>query len=173
MDPSFDSKTAQNIADQSFEADSMDRAKETVAAADNAETQRQASRDAASKAYNDNVNAIGNAYASDLQNIDQEAAERLRKNAEELARTRSQWLAAIDEAAKPGDKGPQRKPPKLPDLAESATAASGGSTMGTFGSSALSQLGAGGVAQRIAIATEQTAKNTRKIADQDTSLEFE
>jgi hypothetical protein len=165
MDPNFDSKTAQQIADQSFEADALGRAQNTVAEADAAEVQRQASRDAARQAYDANVNAIGQAYANDMQNIDQEAADRLKKNADEIAKTRNEWMAAIDEANKPDEKGPQKKPPKLPKLGEAAMES--GAVVGTFNSSGLSQLGAGTVVQRIAMASEQTAKNTKKIADQD------
>jgi len=41
----------------------------------------------------------------------------------------------------------------------------GATARGTFSSAALYGLGAGGVAQRIAEATAETARNTRKIAE--------
>ena len=51
------------------------------------------------------------------------------------------------------NKGPENKPPALPKFGDIASQAS--AAIGTFSSFGLSQLGAGGVIQRIAVATER------------------
>jgi hypothetical protein len=122
--------------------------------------------------YNNNLNAIGQAYAEDMKNIDQEAADRLKKNAYEIAKTRKEWQSAIDEASAPGAAGPEKKPksnPKIGEVADQSAAA-----VGTFSSFGLSQLGAGGVIQKIALATERTANACEDIADNGGGgMEFE
>lgn len=79
----------------------------------------------------------------------------------EFAKARADAAAAA--AGKPKFGG--NDPLKLPDLQTLATKTA--SVAGTFSATAAGQLGADGPAQRTASATEATAKNTKKLLDQN------
>ena len=83
---------------------------------------------------------------------------------EALAVVREQGLRPEMVKVVAGAAGGPKPPPTLPDF--NAVATDKATAAGTFSSFALSQLGAGGVSQRIALATELTAKNTGKIYDE-------
>jgi len=92
-----------------------------------------------------------------------------------LRKAKEDWQAALAEARRkretqetgeePGP-APEFAPPKLEELLGGLSAALGRiSVVGTFTAAAAWGLGTGNTTDRIARATEETAKNTRKLTD--------
>jgi TP901 family phage tail tape measure protein len=113
-------------------------------------------------------------YRDNLKRIDAERDATIQATEDELANTRKEWRDSIDlakkereakEAAAP-EAPPEFAPPKLEDLVGGIQAALGKiSVVGTFTAAAAWGLGTGNTVDRIAKATEETAKNTRKLTD--------
>ena len=152
------------------------------AAITDAERQRDAARSAESQRHEARLADIGKRYNDAAAAVDAERAEKTRKTEAALAQARKEWQDAIAEArrkrqAKEAEDGGPPKlgaAPAIEDLSakltgladllnEKAKATVGVS--GTFNALEARGLGAGGVTDRIASATEATAKNTKKLAD--------
>ena len=126
---------------------------------------RRAGRRKQSKTEFDSGMAGANQYVEDsLKNvIDSNNAEK-KAIADELAKTKDEFNAAIAKAKEPVEsKAKTLLLPKKDWQAESGLTKA--STTGTFSAFGLSQMGAGGVMQKIADATIRTAEATEDIAD--------
>jgi len=121
--------------------------------------------------YEDRLEEIAKKYIEAQKYIGEAEKEELEGLIDRLTEARRQWEEAVRQA-KEVSKGEGIEPPKQAafDAAQAARAQvgdmlEGATARGTFSSAALYGLGAGGVAQRIAEATAETARNTRKIAE--------
>jgi len=113
-----------------------------------------------------------------LANISEEHDERVAAAEEVLAKTREEWKAAIAAARKkreareagepPAPGEPQSDPAKIREMLENVgtTIERGLSVRGTFSAVAAWGLGTGNAMDRTARASEETARNTRKLTDQ-------
>ncbi|MFA5291954.1 MAG: cell envelope integrity protein TolA [Phycisphaerae bacterium] len=164
MNPEFDDASAKKTLDDSLAQDKADRDAETQKDLQAIESQRASSRSAAKAGYEQDKDNIANAYTADIEANNKEAEDRLKKNAQELAKAKGQWQASLNRAAEPADaQMPQR--PNIPKFGDTLAMAGSASAIGTFSASGLSMLGAGGVMQKIAAASQATADNTEEIAD--------
>ncbi|HOQ06143.1 MAG TPA: phage tail tape measure protein [Anaerohalosphaeraceae bacterium] len=135
------------------------------------ESRRQQMRDQAGGDYETALEDIARERLKTGEYIEAAHQEEVEKIAEKLKEAKREWEEAVKQA-KEVSKGEEIEPPKQAafDAAQSARAQvrdmlEGATARGTFSSAALYGLGAGGVAQRIAEATAETARNTRKIAE--------
>ncbi len=128
------------------------------------EANRQAAREAAGKEYADLVIPTIKGMLDELANVDEESAAKLKEAAEELQKAQQEWRAKINEAksASPGTNPNIPKPPSIPDF---DTMTKKYSQVGTFSGLAAQGLG-GGIMDKIARATEETAINTRVLKNQ-------
>jgi cysteinyl-tRNA synthetase len=113
-----------------------------------------------------------------LANISEEHDERIAASEEALAKTRKEWKAAIAAAKKKREAAEAGEPPapgelefdprKIQDMLSGVGAAARQnlSVTGTFSAVAAWGLGTGNAMDRTARATEQTAKNTRRLLDE-------
>jgi len=124
--------------------------------------------------------ALARQFAEDehrqrLANLGEEYDERVAATEEALRKAKEDWQAALAEARRKRETqetgkelgpAPEFAPPKLEELLGGLSAALGRiSVVGTFTAAAAWGLGTGNTADRIARATEETAKNTRKLTD--------
>ena len=157
-----------------------------------AEGERDAGRQAEQQRHDARLAEVGKRYNDAAASVEAQRAEKQRKTEEALAAARKEWQDAIAEARRKRqgkeaeDKGPPglSAAPDIDDLAEKLgglgdlldqkTKATIG-VAGTFNAMEARGLGGGGVTDRIANATEATAKNTKKLLDRarDGELAFE
>ena len=157
------------------------------------EAKRQAERQRAETLHNATLAEIGKENMSKHKALDDEYAERIKSNEDDLTAARAEWKTALatarkkredkeeaDALAKPED------PDSILDKAKNALGNLGNigdvvatqarkiGVKGTFNAAAIRGLQAGGAADRTAKATEQTAKNTKKLvqAAQTGGLKF-
>ena len=125
---------------------------------------------------------IGRQNLEKHQQLDAEYADRIAENEADLAEARKAWQEAIDAArqkreAKDAQAGPEglEDPDSIMARLNDAVAGLGDrlskqaekiGVKGTFNAAAVRGLGAGDAADRTAKATEETAKNTRKLLDE-------
>ncbi|MHB9070477.1 MAG: phage tail tape measure protein [Sedimentisphaerales bacterium] len=174
LNPKFDDAFAKGYVDDQLAQGKADREAENNKAYSEIEKSRTDSRAAAKGVYQNNVDTTAGAYANDLAANDKEAADRLAAVGAELDKAKSQWQTSLAKAAEPAAGKAPALPKVMPKFSD--TVAAGGATaVGTFSASGLSGLGAGGVMQKIAAASQETAKNTAEIADNtaDGGEEFE
>ena len=139
------------------------------------ELQRQRKREAEERRHQARMLDIGQAHQRKRDEMADEYRDRMKGAEDELAKARDEWKAALAEArgkrqAKEADAGPGRLPGP-DDLLNRIQAAAGGlgdqlktSVRGTFNAAAgLFGFGAGSAMERTAVASEQTAKNTRDV----------
>jgi hypothetical protein len=145
---------------------------------------------AESQRYESELSSIGEAYQGIAAAAEAERAQKAKAAEEALAQARKEWQDALAEArtkrqAQDGSHGPMLlDEPKLDNLASRLSSL--GELMdqkekhtigvaGSFNPFDARGLGAGGVSDRIANATEATAKNTKKLLEQlrDQQAEFE
>ncbi len=149
------------------------------------------------KELQERLTAIEGEKNAALLGVSEKAADARRRHAEEhaadleqseadLAKAREEWQAAIAEAAgkrkarEAEDEGPGalEAPPDLAADAQKRLAGVGDAlsraadrivaVQGTFSAMVAGRIGAGGVAERTARATEETAKNTKRLVDEAT-----
>jgi hypothetical protein len=173
MNPNFDDVSANKIVEDSLAQDKNNRDTQAEKDLQVIEQQRASSRTSAKASYDTDVSNIANAYANDIETNNKDAEDRLKKNAAELEKAKGLWQTSLDKAAEPDSAG-QPKRPKVPSVGDTVAATGGASALGTFSASGLSMLGAGGVMQKIAAASQATADNTEEIADNtsDSGQEF-
>ncbi|NLN01261.1 MAG: phage tail tape measure protein [Lentisphaerae bacterium] len=141
--------------------------------------ERESERQSARQVHEGTLAEIGRENLDKHSQLDTEYAERMAANEADLARARQEWREAIDtakrkreeKAAEGGLEGPDDILQKARDALASlgdigdlvqAEAAKVG-VRGTFNASALQGLAAGNAADRTATATEETAKNTKRL----------
>ena len=140
--------------------------------------EREAERQRASELHEATLAGIGQENLDKHAQLDAEYAERMAENEADLAKARQEWREAIDAAKQKRQEkeagaleGPddltQKTRDALADLGDigdlvQAEAAKVG-VRGTFNASALQGLAAGNAADRTATATEETAKNTKRL----------
>ena len=123
---------------------------------------------------------IENNLVGDMGQIEADSAKSLKDAQDELDKAKEEWRAAIKEAHDKRASGeqPEAKRPNF-DLAlpEIENAIKRFSVVGTFSALSVDRMGIGpsGAAERTAKASEETAKNTKKLVDQmdDAELNFD
>jgi hypothetical protein len=147
------------------------------------EAQREAERRRASAVHEATLAEIGRENLEKHRQLDTEYAERMAENEADLLRARQEWRQAVDDARNrrqereadgPGTDGLEG-PDAIIDKARDALAGLGDigelvqdeaakiGVKGTFNAAAVRGLQAGNAADRTATATEETAKNTKKL----------
>ena len=154
---------------------------------------REAERQRASELHEATLAGIGQENLDKHAELDAEYAERMAENEADLAKARQEWREAIDTAKKKRQEkeaGAMEGPDDLTQKARESLADLGDigdivqaeaakvDVVGTFSAEATDRMGVGPTAaeERTARASEETAKNTRKIAqkiDQGAGLIFD
>jgi hypothetical protein len=153
------------------------------------EARRQAERQRAAAVHEATLAEIGRENMEKHRELDAEYAERMAENEADLLRARQEWRQAVDDARNkrqereadgPGPDGLDG-PDAIIDKARDALAGLGEigellqaeaakiGVKGTFNAAAVRGLQAGNAADRTATATEETAKNTKKLVQAATT----
>jgi len=155
--------------------------------------EREAERQRASELHAATLAGIGQENLDTHAQLDAEYAERMAENEADLAKARQEWRDAVDAAKRKRaekEAGAREGPDDILKKARDALAGLGDigdlvqaeaakvDVVGTFSAEATDRMGAGPTAaeERTARASEETAKNTRKMAqklDQGVGLVFE
>ncbi len=185
FDSSLDVDAAKKMADDDLAATNADIDKQAQAALQAREQQRQQQRADETQTHEAALTQIGQESQDKEQELDDEYAKKMQESQDELNKTREEWQKAIEEAKKKRQlkdaQGPDRlqEPPSMPDYLEGLGPTIAQKTIGvsgTFNAMEARGLGAGNVADRIAKASEDTAKHTKKLVDmaeQDDDMEFD
>lgn len=143
------------------------------------EAQREAERRRSAAIHEATLAEIGRENLAKHRELDTEYAQRMAENEADLAKARQEWREAIEAArkkreAKEAEAAPEglEGPDDLINKARQALAGLGDlvhqeaekiGVRGTFNAAAIQGLAAGDAADRTAKATEETAKNTKKL----------
>ena len=174
FDSSFDAEAANRAADEYYEAKKAEIEKETGRKLAEREERRQQERERATQVHEATMAEIGRENLQKHQELDNEYQQRMADNEADLAKARKEWQDSLAEARRkreakeaegPGKmEGPEDLLAKvrgslsgLGDLLQTAKERTVG-VAGTFNAAALLGLQAGGADDRIAAATERTAK---------------
>jgi len=152
------------------------------------EAQRQAERQRAAAVHEATLGEIGRQNMEKHRELDTEYANRMAENEQDLAKARKEWRDAIESAkkkreAKEAEPGPEglQGPDDIINKARDALAGLGDigdmvgaeaakiGVKGTFNAAAVRGLAAGDAADRTAKASEETAKNTKKLVQAATT----
>jgi len=152
------------------------------------EAQRQAERQRAAAVHEATLGEIGRENLEKHRELDTEYANRMAENEQDLAKARKEWRDAIESAkkkreAKEAEPGPEglQGPDDIINKARDALAGLGDigdmvgaeaakiGVKGTFNAAAVRGLAAGDAADRTAKASEETAKNTKKLVQAATT----
>jgi len=152
------------------------------------EAEREAERRRASAVHEATLAEIGRENLEKHRQLDTEYADRMAENEQDLAKARQEWREAIDAArqkreAKEAEGGPDglEGPDAIIDKAQRALDGLGDiggligeqaakiGVKGTFNAAAVRGLAAGDAADRTAKASEETAKNTKKLVQAATT----
>jgi hypothetical protein len=152
------------------------------------EAQRQAERQRAAAVHEATLGEIGRQNLEKHRELDTEYANRMAENEQDLAKARKEWRDAIESAkkkreAKEAEPGPEglQGPDDIINKARDALAGLGDigdmvgaeaakiGVKGTFNAAAVRGLAAGDAADRTAKASEETAKNTKKLVQAATT----
>jgi hypothetical protein len=177
FDSSLDVDAAKQMADQELAGANAQIEQQKQAALNAREQQRQAERQQAAQTHEGELGRIGQESIDKQKALDDEHAARVKVATEELEKARKEMQDAVGQARQkrqfkdsqaPGKTAP---PPDIADLLSGL-----GPTLqqtqktigvaGTFNAFEARGLGAGGVADRIAKASEQTATNTKKMLEE-------
>ena len=181
FDSGFDANTANVAADQAYQAGMQQIEQQTNQQYNQREQVRQQDREQSAALHNATMGQIGQESLDKERQLQNEYDQKMKDRQGELDQARQEWQQAIDEAAKKrtAKEAQDNAPDKLkgPDdllagiqgklagvgdlLAKNTIGVSG-----TFSAMEARGLGAGGVADRIANAAEQTAANTKKLLDE-------
>ena len=177
IDVQFAKKHIDQQSAQRFDEIEQDRSQ----AVKDAEQQRKATRQLASQEHEKNMADIGQQYEDKTRQLEDEYNRKITKSEADLARARKEWQQAIAEArkkrqAKETDAAPgkMQSPEQLLDKVKKSLAGLGDTlnraaaigVKGTFYAAEARGLGAGGAADRTAKATEETARNTKKLVNE-------
>jgi hypothetical protein len=140
------------------------------------EAERQSQRDQAARMNDATLEEIGRQHAEKYQALDDEYNARMAENTKDLEAARKEWKDSISRAkdkrtekelAKPEAQSFQKAMDASMDVGDVLNEASRKmSVTGTFNATAAWGLGTGSAADRTAKATEETARNTKKILDE-------
>lgn len=183
FDSSLDVDAAKKMADDELSAANAEIERQKQAALRDREQQRQAERSQASKDHQGEMSRIGEESFNKQKALEADNAARVKAAEEELARARKELQDAIADAKskrtakaaasparpdRPGD-----MPDPLSGIADQLTAARQRTigVAGSFNAFEARGLGAGGVADRIAKAAEDTAKYTKKVLEELQDME--
>jgi hypothetical protein len=174
FDSSFDAGAANRAADEYYEAKKAEIEQETGRKLAEREERRQQDRERATQVHEATMGEIGRQNLQKHQELDNEYQQRMADNEADLAKARKEWQDSLAEARRkreakeaegPGKmEGPEDLLAKvrgslsgLGDMLQGAKERTVG-VAGTFNAAALLGLQAGGAEDRIATATERTAK---------------
>ena len=174
FDSSFDADAANRAADEYYEAKKAEIEQETGRKLAEREERRQQERERATQVHEATMGEIGRENLQKHQELDNEYQQRMTENEADLAKARKEWQDSLAEARRkreakeaegPGKmEGPEDLLAKvrgslsgLGDMLQGAKERTVG-VAGTFNAAALLGLQAGGAEDRIATATERTAK---------------
>jgi hypothetical protein len=140
--------------------------------------ERESQRQSARQVHEGTLAEIGRGNLDKHRQLDAEYAERMAENEADLAKARQEWREAIDTAKRKRrekEAGAVEGPDDILRKARDALAGLGDigdlvraeaekvGVRGTFNASALQRLAAGNAADRTATATEETARNTKRL----------
>jgi len=180
FDEDLDVEAAIRMADEDLARRNAQVEREAQRTLAEREQQRKQKREAIEQERIGTLRAIDEMADAENEARKQRYADQLKASEDALAKARTEWQAAIAEAgaqraeAKEGE-GPE-KPENVADrikkmlagvtdaIGQADVVTRGMSTAGTFNALAAFGLGTGNVAERTAKATEETARNTAKIA---------
>ncbi len=175
FDSSFDAETANRAAEQYYQSRKAQIEMETGQAIADREAQRQSDRETSARDHEEAMAEIGRENLEKHRELDAEYERRIAENEADLARARQEWQDALAEARRKraakeaADGAEEIEGPEdllgkirtslsgLGDLLETARDRTI-NVIGTFNASALLGLQAGSADDRIASATERTAK---------------
>jgi hypothetical protein len=173
FDDTVDVEATQRILDEDFQREQQGRDRATQEQLRDIETTRQAKRAAIDQQEQGTLDELNrekdarHAARQQQNDADMKAAE------DAVAQARKEWQDALDEAARkraeiPEAAGPGgvKGPGDLEGLDLEGMGQKSISVQGTFNPMAAGGLGTGGTLERVARAGEETAKNTRKLAQQ-------
>jgi len=188
FDSSFDAEAANRAADEYYEAKKAQIERETGRKLAEREERRRRERERASRVHEGTMAEIGRENLRKHQELDAEYKRRLAENEADLAKARAEWDAAIAEAGRKrteaereagGPGRPEEPKASAPEIVEKLKAQLAGiattiegaakkaldvDIVGTFSAEAADRMGlSANVAERTAKATEETAKNTKRI----------
>jgi len=178
FDSSLDVDAAKKMADEDLAATNNQIEQQKNAALAQREQQRGDERKMAEQMHNNEMARIGQESIDKEQALDDEYNQKMKDSQDELDKTKQEWQDAIakahDEKKMKDAQGQDRldAPPQLPDYFEGLAPAIEQAQKktigvhGTFNAMEAPGMRAGGVTDRIARATEETAKNTKKLVDQ-------
>ncbi len=176
FDSDFDKDAANAAADQAYEAATREIDAETEKTLNEREAKRKSEREQSKEEHDATLSEIGRQYEDKNRELDEEYTRKMNKSEDELKKARQEWQNAIDEARKKR-KAKEDEDARLDrmqsaddllnkvqgslaglgDLLDQAAKKTIGAA-GTFNAAALLSLQAGGADDRIANATERTAK---------------
>ena len=140
------------------------------------EAERQSQRDQAARMNDATLEEIGRQHAEKYQALDDEYNARMAENTKDLEAARKEWKDSIGRAkdkraekelAKPEAQSFQKAMDASMDVGDVLNEASRKmSVTGTFNATAAWGLGTGSAADRTAKATEETARNTKRLLDE-------
>ena len=186
FDDSFNVDAANAAADQAYQAGMKKIESEKDTALADRERKRSQDRDQSKQTHDTTMGLIGQDNLDKHAKLNSEYADQMAQNADELAKARAAWQAAIKaakdkRAAQSGSSAGPDMPsmPAAPDIGDLDTAIKD-SVRGTFNAMAILGLqGGGSAAERTASATERTAqaaeatrRNTQKLLDKQGGLAF-
>jgi hypothetical protein len=174
FDDSMDTDAIKQGIDEDTAAQVNQRNQEADAEAQRIDEERDSALKFAQQEHDARMAEIGLAADDKENQLDSEAKQKIDSSQKELDQAKAEWQQAISEAKKKRElhdsQGPDRleAPPALPDMLEGlgATLAGAQKTIGvsgTFNAMEARGLGAGGVTDRIAKASEDTARNTKQL----------
>lgn len=188
MDDSFDVNKAKQLNAQQSQANQTQIEQERQGNLDKIESDRAARRQMESKQHESELGKIGQEYDDAVSQAAKDNAAKMKAAQEDIDKAKGEWQAALAEAKKKreekdagkglgkpeGPAGPKGKLANLGDLLNQASQRTVG-VRGTFSAMEVRGLQAGGVSDRLAKASESTAKNTKAILEElrDGGAEFE
>lgn len=179
VDDSLDTDAVKKALDEDADASIAQRNKEKDANRQRIAQERDTALKMLDQEHEQNMARIGQASIDAENQLDAEAKKKVDAAQGELDAAKKEWKDAIGEARKKRQmkeaEGPQRlqAPPEIPDYLEGlgptieqAQKQTTIGVAGTFNAMEARGLGAGGVTDRIAKASEETAKNTKKLVQE-------
>jgi len=181
FDETFDARTANRAVEEQYDAASQYLKEEGARRQKTLEGARQRVREHEQAEYEAGMAEISRAHQAKKRAMAEEARTRTAAAQAELDQARREWRAAIAEARKKReareaeDEGPGtlEKPADLVGKVQDSLAGLGATlkdvaertigVTGTFSAMEARGLGAGGVTDRIAKASEETARNTKRL----------
>ncbi|WP_428937763.1 phage tail tape measure protein [Fontivita pretiosa] len=185
FDDTYDAAAAKDLANRLSQQTQNEIERQRQNALAQTELERVARRQLESQQSESELARIGGEYNAMIADVTAANAAKIKAAQDAIDAARDEWIKAINEArskrtARETESGGPGKPKGPPDIAarfaglSDLLAQAQNRTIGvagTFNAAEARGLGAGGVADRIAKASEQTAANTRKLLEEIRDLE--